>query len=214
MLSTKTWTSIDRNIWNSDWYFTPCEFCTPVLTVDFYWSLSESNSFQVYRTLLSILADLNSTVVWMGSILPLISSSASLFFRALGSIPRAPTIIGIIITFVFPNIFNSLVRCICLSFHFLSFSHNRATTAKFYLVSQSLRQFNASYFLRQILVCACSALSNFDFLHNSQWIAFPTHSYPLFYSFCASLVHSLILWWTILSLSSHNFCLLSIFAMI
>ena len=42
-------------------------------------SLSESKSSQFFRTLLSILADFNSTVVWMVSIIPQNSSSSSLF---------------------------------------------------------------------------------------------------------------------------------------
>ena len=35
--------------------------------------------------------------------------------------------------------------------------------------------------------------SNFNFLHNSQWITFPTQSCLVLYSFCANLLHSLIM---------------------
>ena len=49
--------------------------------VFFYWS--DCKSPQVSRTLLSILVDLESAVVWIVLILPLISSSRSLFPRAL-----------------------------------------------------------------------------------------------------------------------------------
>ena len=52
--------------------------------VVFYRSLRYSKSSQVSRTLLSILADLNNVVVWMVSILPLISTSSSLFYKACG----------------------------------------------------------------------------------------------------------------------------------
>ena len=45
--------------------------------VVFHWSLSYSKSSQDSRTLLNILADLNSAVIWMVSILPLISNSLS-----------------------------------------------------------------------------------------------------------------------------------------
>ena len=45
----------------------------------FYWSLSESKSPQVSRTLLSILAVLNNPVVWMVSTRPPTSNSSSPF---------------------------------------------------------------------------------------------------------------------------------------
>ena len=47
--------------------------------VGFHWRLSESKSPRVSRTLLSIIADHNTAMVKMVSILPLISSSPSLF---------------------------------------------------------------------------------------------------------------------------------------
>ena len=58
---------------------------------------------------------------------------------------------------------------------------------------------------------------NLNFLHNSQWIAFPTQSCLVLYSFCASLLHSFIMGWIVSSLSQHNLhllfcCFLSIFA--
>ena len=56
-----------------DYYFTPCEFFTLALAEDL--SLSDSKSPQVFRTFLSILADLNNAVLWMSSIRPLISNS-------------------------------------------------------------------------------------------------------------------------------------------
>ena len=46
--------------------------------VVFFWSLSDSKSHQVSRTLLSILADLSNAVVWVVYICPLISKSSSL----------------------------------------------------------------------------------------------------------------------------------------
>ena len=52
------------------------EFFLPALAdIFFYWNLINSKSPQVYRTLLSILANLNNTVVWMVAIL--ISKSSS-----------------------------------------------------------------------------------------------------------------------------------------
>ena len=41
-----------------------CKFATLVVTDDFYWSLSDSKSLQLPRTLLSILVDLSSIMVW------------------------------------------------------------------------------------------------------------------------------------------------------
>ena len=58
--------------------------------------------------------------------------------------------------------------------------------------------------------------SNFNFLHNSPWI---TLSYLVLYYFCVNLLHSLIMWSIVSSLSPHNqhllFCgVLSILALI
>ena len=47
--------------------------------------------------------------------------------------------------------------------------------------------------------------SNFNFLLNSQWITFPTHSYIFLHSFCASLLHSLIVINLSLSLNNLHF---------
>ena len=46
--------------------------------------------------------------------------------------------------------------------------------------------------------------SNLNFLHNSQWITFPTLSYLVLYSFCDNLLHLLIIWLIVWSLSPHN----------
>ena len=75
----------------------------------FYRSLSDSKSPHVSRTFLSILVVLNNEVVWMVSILPLISNSSSLFFLLLGTVPSASTIIGIIITLMFHGFFQVFV---------------------------------------------------------------------------------------------------------
>ena len=73
----------------------------------------------------------------------------------------------------------------------------------------------------QILGCAYYffAWSNFAFLHNSQWITLPTPSCQVLYSFCDNLLHSLIMWLIVSSLSLHNLyllfcCVLSILALI
>ena len=61
--------------------------------------------------------------------------------------------------------------------------------------------------------------SNRNFLHNSQWITFPTQSCLVLYSFYVNLHHSLIMWLMVSSLSPHNLhllfcCVLSILALI
>ena len=58
--------------------------------------------------------------------------------------------------------------------------------------------------------------SNISFLHNFQWITSPIQLCLVLYSFCANLLHSLIMWLMISSLSPHNLhlfcCVLSIYA--
>ena len=61
--------------------------------------------------------------------------------------------------------------------------------------------------------------SNWNFLHISQWTTLLTQSYLASYSFCANLLHSLIMWLIVSSLSPHSLhllfcCVLSILALI
>ena len=61
--------------------------------------------------------------------------------------------------------------------------------------------------------------SNWNFLHISQWTTLPTQSCLALYSFCANLLHSLIMWLIVSSLSPHSLhllfcCVLSILALI
>ena len=62
-------------------------------------------------------------------------------------------------------------------------------------------------------------LSNLNFLHISLWITLPTQSCLALYTFCANLLHSLIMWLFVSSLSPHSqhllfCCVLSILALI
>ena len=88
----------------------------------FHWSLSDSKSPQVSRTLLSILAVLNNAVVWIVSTRPPTSKSSSPFSNPLVTVPEAPITIGIIVTCMFHSFFNSLARSRYLSFFSHSFS--------------------------------------------------------------------------------------------
>ena len=93
----------------------------------FHWSLSDCKSPQVSWTLLSILAVLNNSVVWIVSTRPPTSMSSGPFNNSLVTVPKAPITVGIIVTFMFPSFFcffffNSLARSRYLSFFSLSFS--------------------------------------------------------------------------------------------
>ena len=102
----------------------------------FHWSLSDSKSPQVSRTLLSILAVLNNVVLWLVSIRPPTSKSSSSFNNPLVTVPKAPITIGIIVTCIFHSFFNSLARSRYLSFFSHSFS--------FIIIIYSLRVFHIS----------------------------------------------------------------------
>ena len=85
----------------------------------FHWSLSESKSPQVSRTLLSILTVLNIAVVWMVSTRSQTSKSSSPFSNPLVIVANARITIGMIVTCMFHSAFNSLTRLRYLSFFFL-----------------------------------------------------------------------------------------------
>ena len=86
------------------------EFFTSALADVFRWSLGDSKSPQVSRTLLSILAVLNYDVVWIVSPRPPNSKSSSPFKNSLVNVPKAPIRIGIISTCMFHSFFYSLAR--------------------------------------------------------------------------------------------------------
>ena len=88
----------------------------------FHWSLSDSKSPQVSRTLLGILAVLNNVVVWMVSTRPPTSKSSSPFSNPLVTVPNAPITISVIVTCMFHTFFNSLARSRYLSYFSHSFS--------------------------------------------------------------------------------------------
>ena len=69
-----------------------------------------------------------------------------------------------------------------------------------------------------LCICHLFVWSNVNFLHISQWIPLPTQSCLVLY-FCTNLLHSLIMWIMVSSLSPHNLhllfcCILSILALI
>ena len=106
--------------------------CICSLLLFTHWSLSDSKSPQVSRTLLSILAVLNNVLVWMVSTRPPTSKSSSPFNNPLVTVPKAPITIGIIVIFMFHIFFNSLARSryLFLFSHSFSFILWSAGTAK------------------------------------------------------------------------------------
>ena len=84
--------------------------------MDFHWSLSDNKFHQVSRTLRSILTDCNNALVWIVSTRHIISKSSSPYTNLFVTVPRAPIIISITVTFMFLSIFNSLVMSRYLSF--------------------------------------------------------------------------------------------------
>ena len=87
----------------------------------FHQSLSDSQSPQVSRNFINILADLNNVVVWMVPTRPPTSNYPNPFIDPLVTVHRASITIGINVTFMFHSFFNSLLRSRCLSFFSLSF---------------------------------------------------------------------------------------------
>ena len=179
----------------------------------FPWSLSDSRSPQVSRTLLSILAVLNNVIVWMVSTRPPTSKSSSPFSNPLVTVPNAPIPIGIIVNFV--------EILILLFTFFQSYSDvNR---------DSKIDNFASSLFLLLLIITRSGLLaeirwsvcmskshrsvyvlfsrtgaglciyhlfvwSNLNLLHISQWITLPTQLCLVLYSFCANLLPLLIMW--------------------
>ena len=164
----------------------------------FHWILSDHKSPQVSRTLLSILADLDNAVVWMGSTFPLISKSSSPFNNSLVTVPKAPITIGINLTFIlsfFSLSFNftkwsvrtvkSTILQVLFLFFFLFFflltitRSGRLAEIKWSVgISKSQRSLCISFSRRDsgLWIYYLFAWSNFNFLQNSQWITLPTQS--------------------------------------
>ena len=213
----------------------------------FQWSLSDSKSPQVSRTRLRILAVLSNAVVWIVSTCPLTSKSFRPFNNPLVTVPNAPITIGTIVTFMFQSFFqfSSKVEVLILLFTFLqiysvvrrdSKVNNFVDSLPFLIIMRSdlLAGIRGSVCMLKSHRSLCESLSrigagfciyhlfvwsNWNFLHISQWITLPTQSCLALYSLCANLLHSLIMWLIVSSLSPHSLhllfcCVLSILALI
>ena len=76
-----------------------------IISFIFHWSLSDSKSPPVSRTLLSSLVVLNNAAVWMVSTRPPTSNSSRPFNNPFVTVLKAPITIGIIVTFIFHSFF-------------------------------------------------------------------------------------------------------------
>ena len=175
----------------------------------FHWGLSDSKSSQVTRTLLSILANLNNVVVLVVSIRPPTFNSS----KAFGTVSNAPVSIRITVILMFHiYLVFSQAPSICHFFRFLWFlpcdPPRRQNPKCFWLIRSDCLveikwslctlkshrilcvSFSRTNFSRCIYHSA--VWSNFNSLHDSQWITFPTQSYLIYFS--ARLVHSLTMW--------------------
>ena len=165
-------------------------------------SLSDNKSPQISRTLLNILTDINHSVVWMASILPLISCSNCLLSKPLGTVPSAPITIGI----MFHRL---LVLCQDRSTSLISFIFYRRSTErqnplddKFFLIGTSsgillcLRELCASHSAVRILgcvntTCSYSQISISCTIPNGP--SSPSSRIKSYTLFCTNLLHSLII---------------------
>ena len=161
----------------------------------------------------------------MVSTRPLISKSSSSCTNPLVTVPSAPITIGNTVTFMFHGFFSCLARSKYLSlfslyFNFIQWSVGTAMFTirqvlffvDYYTVwssgwsvwiSKSQRSLCVSFSRTDSGSCV---ESNFNFLHNSQWTSLHTQSSLVLYVFCASLLHSLIMWLIFSSISPHNIC--------
>ena len=106
----------------------------------FHWSLSDSKSPQVSRTILSILAVLNNVVMSMISTHPPAFKSSNPFINPLFTVPKAPNTIGIIVTFMFQFFFqfSRKVEVFILLFIFFQFYSVVSRNSKVYNFTNSL----------------------------------------------------------------------------
>ena len=160
------------------------------------------------------------------------SKSSRPFYNPLVTVPNAPITIGIIVTFMFHSFFqfSSKVEVLISLFTFFKFysvarrdskvdnfadshflliiirSRLRGEIRWSVCISKSHRSLCVSFSRTGSGLCIYHLLawSNLNFLHISQVITLPTQSCLAFYSFCANLLHSLIMWSMVSSLSPHS----------
>ena len=187
----------------------------------FHWSVSGRISLHISWILLSILIDLNNYVIWIVSPHSFTSKYYSPSSNPWLTVPRAPIIISITVTFMFHCLFFQFpgkVDALNLIFVFFRFYsvfnreskvHNSASFLFLVVfITTSFRLTEIRWFIcfskpqRSLRVSFSRADAgsyiyhlfrwlNFTFLHNFIWITFPTQFPIILYSFCANLLHSL-----------------------
>ena len=86
--------------------FTLCDVFTASLNYCFFFHWIRSDCKTLWGwALLRILDDFNSTVVWMVSILPLISMSHRFFSKSFCTFTRVPITVGFFVTFMPPRLY-------------------------------------------------------------------------------------------------------------
>ena len=190
--------------------------------MNFGWSLSDSKSPQVSRSILSILADLNNAVVWIISTRPLpnlpvpvlvlswlyrtyqFSFGGTVIFMFYSFFQFFSKVYVLIYLFAFfqftlwsVGTAKSTMRQVLLFFFFWWLSWVLAVWLRFgdLFVSQNFKEFSASYFLGQIPGCAYT-ICLFGQIQTSCTIASgsPSPSSRVYlYTFCSNVLHSLII---------------------
>ena len=185
----------------------------------------DSKSSQFSWTLLNILADLNSAVVWIVDSSTTDLQSLLSFLGFCRTVPSAPTTIGITVTFIFQSSLQ-MSKNLFAFFHFLLLSAGMVKSISWQglllINTQSgiLAEIRGSFESQRILWLSFSRTdyglciyylwwSNFN--HNSQWITLPSQSCLVIFFLCQFVAF-------VSSLSPHNlyllfFCVLSIFAL-
>ena len=186
-----------------------------------HWILRNIRFSPVSRSL-RVLIDLNNAVIWMVSTRPLISKFSNPCANPLVTVACVPFTTGIIVTFMFHSFFFVLYE---VSVLFSLFALPNVLPERPSLLgsvfSKSQRGLGVSFSRTDsgLGICHSFITSNLNFLHNSLWIPFPTQWSLVLNSFCTNLLHSVIIWLIVSSLSPHNLhllfsCVLSIFALI
>ena len=166
----------------------------------------------------------------MASTYPLISTSSIPFTNSLVIAPSAIITIGITIPFMFHSffLFSSKVYVLISLFTFFQFYPVVCLDGKVHYwqglfscwlslgfvdlakirwsicISKSQRTFCISFSWMDSGLCIYHLFIWSNFLHNSQLITFPTLLSLVLYSFCANLLHSVIMSLIISSLSLHK----------
>ena len=156
-----------------------------------------------------------------------LNSCRRLFNSPLVTVLNAPITIGIIVTFMFNSFFNSLKTF--FHFYFLVSKVYYFASSHFFLVtirSGSLAEIRWSVCMSTSYRNLCVSFSRTAWVVHIpfvRWsnlkITLATLSCLVLYSFCDNLLHSLIRWLMVSSLSPHNLhllfcCVLSILALI